>query len=197
MEEPIPGRLINIDGPPSESVFHHPLEDVLNEESQRELQAQIEETVGHVAALNEDRLLVLVGALLVENAVDGLLSAVMPGYESLRRNRDVTLSVRIELARALQLCPSRLFTCADVVRQVRNDFVHDLSVDTFAKLPQYRVQSIRDRLSEFNPQEVLGKGNAEVFKKLVYFLVLALRVYRLHVLRLNEFIRSDKLFPVL
>ncbi len=121
----------------------------------------------------------------------------MPGYKSLRDNRDVTFSVRIELARALRLCPSRFFANADVVRRVRNDFAHDLSVDTFAKLPPGRVQSMRDSLSKFNPYDVPGKSDAEVFETFVVLLVLALQVYGIHVSRLNEFIRSKELFPVL
>ena len=196
MGKPRPEQILNIQGPPGKSLFYLPMEWCLSAESQAKIQARIDETMGHVKA-DADRLFVLVGALLVENAVDELLAAIMPGYKSLRDKRDVTFSVRIELARALRLCPSRLFDHADLVRRFRNDFTHNLSVDTFAKLAPGRVQSIRDGLSEFNPHEVSGKSDAEVFKTFVIFLVVALQVCGIHVSRLNEFIRSKELFPVL
>lgn len=197
MRKPPPEEILNFEGPPGESVFRRAMVWCMNGPPEAELQARIDKTMDQVKALNEDRLLVLVGALLVENAVDELLAAIMPGYKSVRGNRDVTFAVRIELGRALQLCPSRFFANAHVVREVRNDFAHDLSVDTFAKLRPGRVQSMRDALSKFNVRDVAGKSDADVFKTFVVLLVLALQVYGIHVSRLNEFIRSKELFPVL
>ena len=62
------------------------------------LQKQIDETLKYVIDLHDDRLLVLIGALFVENTIDNFLSAVIPDFKLISNNRDFTFSMRITLA---------------------------------------------------------------------------------------------------
>lgn len=191
MFEPKPEEIINIEGPSGESVFRRLISWCVQPEASGKFQQRIDEILGRVEELDDDRLLVLVGALIVENAVDELLAAIMPGYASLQDKRDFSFSTRIEVARALRLIPSRILNCADFIRSLRNDFVHDLSVEKLDALEPSRIQSMRDRLSSFIAEMV--EAEAEAFRKLVLWTAVALYGYTMHVSRLNDFIRSDEL----
>lgn len=189
MDELNQEKTINVEGPPGKSIFHRYLLWCLPQGAKEKFQRKIDdEILAPVRALNDDRLLVLVGALVVENTLNELLAAIMPSYKSLQDNKDFTFSMRIEIAKALQLIPSRILNCVDFIRYLRNDFVHDLSVEGFDKLEQPKIQSIQDRLSDFTLQ--VYENNAEAFRTLVVFTALAMYGYTLHVSQLNNFIRS-------
>jgi hypothetical protein len=182
-------EVINIQGIQGESIFYFTMSACVSPDMVAGLQQKIDETLERVRELNDDRLLVLVGALIVENAIDELLAAIMPGFKSLQDKRDVTFSIRIEITKALQVIPTRILNCADFVRRVRNDFIHDLSIDTFDKLTPSELQSMRDRLRSFNSQVV--EDNAKVFSRLVLWITIALYTYTIHVSQLNDFIRDS------
>ncbi len=191
MEEFSPEKVINVEGPAGKSIFRRFLSWCLPKDAEYRFQHKIDnEIFAPVSALNDDRLLVLVGALVVENTLDELLAAIMPGYKTLRDKKDFTFSMRIEFARALQLIPTRILNCADFIRDLRNDFVHDLSVKGFDDLEQSRIQSLHDRLSGFTPKQF--EKIAEAFRMLVSYTAIALYGYAIHVSRLNDFMRSAK-----
>ena len=191
MEEFSPEKVINVEEPAGKSIFRRFLSWCLPKDVEHRFQQKIDnEIFAPVSALNDDRLLVLVGALVVENTLDELLGAIMPGYKTLRDKKDFTFSMRIEIARALQLIPTRILNCADFIRDLRNDFVHDLSVKGFEDLEQSKIQSLHDRLSGFTPQKF--DKIAEAFRMLVSYNAIALYGYAIHVSRLNDFIRSTK-----
>jgi hypothetical protein len=181
-------KAINIQGAQGESIFYVPI--FVSYDMAAGLQQKINETLEWVRGLNDDRLLVLVGALVVENAVDELLASIMPGYKSLRDKRDFTFSMRIEIIKALQLIPSRILNSADFVRGLRNSFVHDLSIDSFDKLAPSKIQSMQNRLHSFNPEVI--EDNARAFSRLVLWLTIALYTYTMHTAHLNSFIRDDR-----
>jgi len=189
-------EIIDIQGSPNESIFYQTKKWCLSEDFVNKLQENIDKTMDEIMALNNDRLLVLVGALWVENAIDEFLSAIIPDFKSIS-DRNFTFSIRIELARAKRLCPSRFFNDADVIRDIRNKFVHNLSCRTFDKLPNAsaRSQSMRERVSKYNV-DVSGKNDAEVFRLLVGFVTLAVRIYTEHIKWLNRFIRNKEFYPV-
>ena len=194
-------QFLNIEGSSGESVFFRPLVWCLGKNIQtteKNIQTFLDKEWKHIVDLHDDRLLVLVGALLVENAINEFLGAIIPKYKPLHKRREFTFSIRIELARALRLCPSRIFNSADIIRDIRNDFVHDLSCNAFSKLSPDRLKSMRDHYSKFDPHfNVEQKNDEETFRKLVSITSLALLVYRKHVIKLNEFIHSEELFIAL
>ena len=90
-------------------------------------------------------------------------------------------------------CVNRLASCsncADFIRDLRNDFVHDLSVKGFDNLEQSKIQSMHDRLSGFTPEKF--EKIPEAFRMLVLCTAIALSGYATHVSRLNDFMRSPK-----
>jgi len=189
--------VLHFEGPPGESLFHQFKKWCLTSDSQKKLQETIVNTLKPIAALNDDRLLVLIGNLLVENAIDEFLSAIIPNYRSLRDKKEVTFFIRIELARALKLCPSILFSCSDLIRKIRNDFVHDLSIDSFDKLPSGRSQSMKHYLYTFAPHSETYTNDADIYRTLILYLTMAISLYTKHILWLNTFIRSEEFMPIL
>lgn len=191
--EGTPSPQLNITGPQGKTIFWALISWLIADiDAVSQMQLQIDETLAHVHNLNDDRLLVLLGTLVVENAVDELATTVMPGYKSLRDKRDFTFSMRIEVVRALRIIPTWLLNYADCIRSTRNDFVHDLSIDAFAKLKSSKQQSMCDYLKRFNPDEAEGKTEAEVFEKLVSFTAVALYAYRVQTSQLDAFLRSQE-----
>ena len=86
--------------------------------------------------------------------------------------------------------PEKILKGADCVRCVRNEFVHDLSVDAFDKLKAGTMDSVGAHLSNFSPGPI--EDDAKAFKSLVVWTAIGLRVYAVHVSRLNDFIRGTR-----
>ena len=165
----------------------------LPREWQPRIQAEIDDVLTHLSSA-DDRAVALVGALLIETAVNDLVSAHVPGYKSLADNRDFTLSMRIALARALKLCPARLLGAADTVRAIRNDFAHKLVLQSFDQCTRRHLQAARAHLGTIQPKLSDGKTDREVFVSLVGMVCLALHGYKFHVERLNEYMREADAF---
>jgi predicted nucleic-acid-binding Zn-ribbon protein len=188
---PAQEKVIDIQGVQGESVFYSVMYFCASPGTVTGLQQRIDKTLEYVQGLNDDRLLILIGALLVENAVHELLASIMPGYRSLQSNRDFTFSMQIEIAKALKLIPGKILNSADFVRKLRNEFVHNLAVDSFEKLPSSKLQSLQDRLRDFGPEVI--EDDARAFRRLVLWVVVGLHVYTLHTSLLNEFVRDKDL----
>ncbi|MCI0489225.1 MAG: hypothetical protein L0229_21750, partial [Blastocatellia bacterium] len=183
---------VRFEGSPGKSLFQHLIQECISEKETSEIQAQIDTTVEHVKEYDDDRLLVLVGALLVENAVDRLLASFMPGYKALQeKSRDFTFSMRIELARALQLIPNHILSAADAIRDVRNKFAHVLEINTFAALGKNKGQALRDHLRNFSVIPEQDWDEADIFGQLVIVTTMALYLYKPHTQWLNEYVRSS------
>lgn len=182
---------INFEGLPGKSIFQHLVQECVTEEDTNRVRAQTDSTVEHVKRHNDDRLLVLVGALLIENAIDALLEAFVPGYKTLKANKDFTFSMRIELASRLQLIPSHIFNSAHCVRDIRNRFAHDLQINSFSALGEGKCQAVHSHLRAFNVDPGSDWSEADKFGHLIIVTTMALNLYLSHVQWLNEYTRSE------
>jgi hypothetical protein len=152
-------------------------------------------SIKNVFELKDDRLFALVADLLVENAIDGYLSEVMPRYkQELSDNRDFTFSLKIAVARELRLSPAKFFKGADVLRRIRNEFAHNLQIKTFNDLKPDLLREIDNVLNEYCPkkasQQIPVRGR---FYSLVFDTVVVLILYKKHLHTLNAYLR-DKTF---
>ena len=188
-----PADELNFGGPVRQTLFDRFLAWCIPARWQSTVQEELDVTFAYLSS-EDDRAVALVGALLVESAVNGLVAAYVPGYRKLADMRDFTFSMRIELARALMLCPSRLLGAADTVRNLRNEFARNLDIKTFDECKQGNLVSARDHLRLIDPGLADGKTSREVFVSLVGMLFLGFRGYQFHVERLNEYVRKTKDF---
>ncbi len=192
-DAPSPESILNFEGPKGESLFRRLLVWCLPAELQLTIQKEMDEVFSHLGS-EDDRAVALVGALVVEDGVNRLVAAHAPGYNALAAKRDFSLSMRIELARALRLCPSSLLGAADTVRNIRNEFAHKLELTAFDGCKTQYLQAAKDHLKQIQPTMVVGKSDREVFRNLVTMVYLALRGYTFHVARLNQYIREEPSF---
>lgn len=164
-----------------------------------ELKKKVTDYFQNVAQLKDDRLLVLTAELLVENAVDSYLSAIMPTYEKeLADNRDLTFSLKIAIAKELRFSPSKFFDGADTVRRVRNEFVHNLEIKTFEKLKPKLVKEMEAILTTYFPKKPLtDRTLREQFKSLALFTMVGINGYVMNVRSLNSFLRDDAFLEIL
>lgn len=154
----------------------------------------LEEALAHLEKAQEERALVIVGALLIEKAIDQLLSAFVQGYEE----RDFSFFQKLKLARALHICPMELLDNVDVVREVRNAFAHDLSTYNLSNVLKKRRNLTKDLRVHIRKYVNIDNGYEIVgFRILVRILVEQVYYYQLQAWLINEFIRSDALLPAL
>lgn len=192
-DTPSPESILNFEGPEGESLFRRFLVWCLPVGWEPVIQKEIDEVFSHLRS-EDDRAVALVGALVVEDGVNQLVAAHAPGYKDLAAKRDFSFSMRIELARALRLCPSRLLGAADTVRSIRNEFAHKLALRTFDGCKTEYLQSAKDHLKQIQPAMASSKSNREIFTSLVSLVYLALRGYSFHVARLSQYIREEMAF---
>jgi hypothetical protein len=182
-------QILNFEGPADETMFRGFVSWCLPEQFEEEAQKEVDSVFAHLAT-EDNRALALIGALVIENAIDGFLNAHIPGYTKLKDKKDFTFSMKINLARALKLCPSRLFGAADTIRDVRNDFAHKLSISLFSECKPEHLRSLEGHLRQITSNELNYGDNRTIFKTLVTLVYLALRGYTLHIYNLNEYIRD-------
>lgn len=173
-----------ISGKPGDSLFsegifrhfkHNPLPDLFKKTEE----------------LNDDRLLALVTALIVESLLDELHRAFLPKYNNqLKKANEFTFSLKISLAEALNLIPPEILRAAHIIRAIRNAFAHNLDVNTFTALPTNltnRLCQLRsDVYRQFGKEDANPLGSLrEEYKALAFFCIAGLDGYteNLRVLR--------------
>jgi hypothetical protein len=149
----------------------------------------------HFRVLQDDRTAVVVGALLVENSIERFLTASVPNLKVIKENKDFTFSLKIDVARSLNICSNRVFTQADLVRKIRNEFAHDLKVDQFRKIkkPAKLLNSFRDYEKWINPKRLPKKRrdrDSLIFQELVSHICITLLIYSLHFKWVKDYVKT-------
>lgn len=188
-----PPEVPNFFGPIGESIFPHPLWWCLDQDKKQEVKNNNLEMLTHIFPLKDERLLLITGALIVENTIDNFLSDFMPGYNSLKENRDFTFSMKIGLAKALALCPASLFNYCNLIRQIRNEFAHNLQIKKIVDLPNKHKQTLLQYLKELYPTYDESSSFHKQIFDLVNETIFGLEMYRTSVQRLNKLIRSNEI----
>jgi hypothetical protein len=188
---PEEGKRINIEGKKGESLFYHPVIWVIEKDFNR-IKEQNERHNEFMSRAKEERLLALVGALLMEEALDLLLGAYIPDYSRLKDPRVFTPFLKIELAHSLRIIPKHIIDAIALVNKVRNKFAHELKLESFDRLDVGIKNSLKDRCEVFYPdEEVNGKTVKELFTKVVFGVITALAVYAPHLRATREYIFSE------
>jgi hypothetical protein len=187
---PSADQIINIEGPPHETLFWH-LKSWLIVEHTDELQRQIDEMWNHYGDIKDHRLLALVGALCVEDSLDYLLYSLVPGYLNLLETTDFTCSMKIKMTRAMRLIPARILGSCDPIRKIRNAFVHGLNTYMFRQLDGRLLQKLAPHVLEFNIAPRNESDHAKLYRDLVGFCTIALRGYGQQVKALRSYLETD------
>ncbi|SIO11358.1 hypothetical protein SAMN05444166_2516 [Singulisphaera sp. GP187] len=108
-------------GKKGDSLFNEPfLPEEMSTESTELMQSWAE-------SLPDERLRAITTALVVENRIDKILSIFLPKYGRLLELSVFGFSSKIRLLEALNLVPIALTSTCHCVRNIRNEFAHNLS----------------------------------------------------------------------
>jgi hypothetical protein len=169
---------------------------------------EMDSVVGNVITLltnlshvKEDRLIVLLGDLVVENALEAYIAVLMPRYSSklrekliLPKNWDFGFSLKIDVCRALGLLSPKVFTCADIVRAIRNAFVHNLEISSLDSTDK-KIEGLRRELDEalysIGYKDLAGMNTRRKYSDLVFTTTTELLMRSREQSLLNSFLRSD------
>ena len=189
--KPDDGKLINIEGKKGESLFHHPVVWFIQKEFKR-IKEQYEGYQKLIEGAKEERLLALIGALSMEEALDLFLGAYIPKYKRILKNTDFTLSMKIEIAHSLRLIPRHILNSADIVRKIRNEFAHDLSIHCFDSLDEKKFKTkLRARFKEFSHDDTNTSPTVkDMFISVVEIVIVGLGIYASHLRTAKEYIYS-------
>jgi len=165
-----------LSGKKGEAVFTEPLLRFFRHNPLPELFRQTE-------GLNDDRLLAIVTALIVEDRLDAVLGSFLPRYARLTEKTEFTFSIKIALVEALGLIPPNIPAAASIIRKIRNEFAHHLEIKAFTELKTNLVADLRNR--RIAAYGVFGEGGEnpkvsllEEYKALAFFCIAGLDAYR-------------------
>ena len=115
------------DGEEGKTIFRRPFNrDPLEEDDASALLKKVHDA-------GDERSMVLVSAMICETYIDRLLSILLPKYSRLLDNSaSFTFSTKIKLLESFEIVPLHLTRAADLVRQVRNEFAHNLKVSSLS-----------------------------------------------------------------
>lgn len=82
----------------------------------------------------DERSLVLLSSLISEFLIDKLLNTVLPDYKRIQENRDFSHSMKEDLLFSTKLIPNHIIECSKVIRKIRNEFAHNLDIDSLEKI---------------------------------------------------------------
>jgi len=179
---------INIEGKKGESLFCHPVKWFV-EKDVKLISEQFERYKKLFEKAKEERLLTLIGALSMEEALDLFLGAYIPDYSLIER--DFTLYLKIKLAYSLKIIPPHILDAAALINSVRNKFSHELEVDCFDSLDSGTKENIRQKHGIFAPDDRTNRTVKAAFILVVQFVIIALGIYASHAQSVKEYIYSD------
>jgi hypothetical protein len=182
--------MVHIEGPKGETLFWH-LKEWLIQGRAPELQQHLDRLWVHYKDVQDERLLAIVGALCIEASLDGLLRQFAPKCDDFARSADVGFSTKISLARALCLIPSQVLNACDLVRQIRNDFAHNLEVARFQELDRARLDKLAPYVKAFNSKERDSQDLPALYRDMIGFTAMALAAYALQVGTLRTYLGTD------
>lgn len=177
-----------IEGAPRESIFYSMLTFMIPRTWPEDLQRELDQYWAHYKDLADERAVVVVGALCVEDCLDQMINALFPSSTILHENRDFTFSLKIDIIQAFKLIPSRILHHSDVVRKMRNDFAHNLEFKSLLSLSAERLQAMDDAIKTYVTSYDLTVPSRERFVSLIAFICVALRSYTSHVKHLRDFL---------
>ncbi len=188
MEEPNPEQILNIEGPLGGSTFRRLLRWLIPLDRMAELQKELNDYWAHYKDLADERAVILVGALCVEDCLDRTINAFFPASKILHENRDFTFSLKIDIVQACNLIPSRILHHCDLVRKLRNDFAHSLEFETLSDWGDENFQAVNQAIMSYQPSYDLSVSPRKRFEDLVAFVCVALKWYTTHVESMRTFL---------
>ena len=188
--KPSPDEIVNIQGLEGETLFWH-LAEWLMVKHTEDLQAHLDTMWRHYKDVADERLLALVGALCIETSLDILLGNFIENYKLLKTDSDFTFSIKIKVARSMCLIPNKILNSCDLIRQVRNEFAHNLEISSFNQLETKYSGKFEPYVREFNVRDRDWSDLVSLYRDLVGFTIVALTAYSYQLRALKSYLKTD------
>jgi hypothetical protein len=180
--------IINIEGKKGESLFRRPVKWFVEKDIEL-IRERFKRYKKFIETAKEERLLALIGALSMEEALDLFLGAYIPDYSRIESERDFTLYLKIKLAYSLKLIPPRILDAAALINSVRNKFSHELEINSFDSLDNGTQENLKQKEEAFLPNDKrTDRAVKGTFIAVVECVILGLGVYASHVRSAKEYI---------
>ncbi len=179
-------------GPKGETLFSEPFPLVSDV---GEWNSQMPAFFHRVERSGDDRSYAIISAILVEYQVDRILKLIMPGFRRFAENRDVTFSMKLSLLKSLSLIPEQFIAWADAIRTVRNEFAHDIQVESLEKMGKKardRLMSAYQDIPDMKVAKEKAKTTRQFLGVTLQAVVFGLRMYESNIMLLVETIRSSE-----
>jgi hypothetical protein len=184
------GISLNFDCPKGDAIFYTSFLMAHSPSEFEKLSNDVMDAMQYLSHLDKDRTIVLVGELIVENAIENYLSASMRGYK--KEFSKLSFYLKIRIAKSLNLSPPKIFECADIIRAIRNEFVHDLNITDFANIKTELTKKLDNALIVVNYKTNQEERTMrEKFVMLILATTTALFICTKDACLLNSFLRSD------
>jgi hypothetical protein len=178
------GREFFVGGNPGECVFTEPFHDWANPSPGEKL--ALPAVLNRIQSTGDDRSFVLLSAVVVERYAEELMKIIAPGFASLAAKRDFTASLKVEVLRSLRLIPPHILHAADLIRKVRNEFAHDLNVETFSDCKESYVESLHRLAVETFGDKDPSRSHREAFRDVTFIALAGLQAYRSNFRKLRQ-----------
>lgn len=130
----------------------------------------------------DDRSKALVAAMVSESFIDGLLAILLPRYDRLVSDtNNFTFSTKIKLLESFEIVPLHFTAAADLIRRVRNEFAHDLHLDSLTQIDEKLVARLRTLYEQRKIRTDAGPDDVtNLFTSIVFLATNWLNFYRLN-----------------
>jgi len=154
----------------------------------------------------DDKAFALIGALIVENELDNLLTKWIKDYKHIVNKRDFSFSFKVNLAISLKLIPPKILKAIEPIRRIRNIFAHCLDIDTFEKAKEFYSKSnkgsfrmLRNKIRMFGKYErafeedklsgdFLSAFLQTSYLQLTISIITGLNIYARHLAKVQDYV---------
>ena len=145
--------------------------------------------LSYINKVKDDRLLVMVSFLSLQDALSTLLKSYIPEYEKLELRY---LSQMVKQARSLNLIPSYLLDAASIINTIRNKFAHNIEIDNFDSLEAKEKEDLTRLFRHLNPEDdIRTTPISDRFSIMVENLLIIFGVYASNLNVAREYIYSN------
>jgi hypothetical protein len=166
-------------------LFEEPFNDF---DAVRKSSSEIPEFLERVEAGKDHRSVCIMGCLVAEHHVERILRLICPKYKVLSDSHDFTFSMQINFLEALFFVPSWITRDLHVIRAVRNEFAHSLSLSSLDDLKPGLKERIKTSYERWGPS-----GNETMFeryKRVLNFCIIGCRSYEPNLEQWQATVRS-------
>ncbi len=188
-----PEQLIDVSGPEHETLFHCLYVDILKTQDNDlcKIESRSNELLEKLENV-DDRALAIVGAVIVEQSLDLMLSRLLPGIGGQKDSQRRSFNSKLSLCFAAKICPDRILDGVQVINNARNLFAHSIEHKTFKDLPKKILDQTHGHLTRFNESMAKDVNERSKFVRLVGITSKTINLYAVQLDVLQRKIRSKE-----